>query len=214
MTSLVRLLAFLPTPSVTVLALAAAGCGGPARPATPPANTGPGGGAAGGRIEIDVGQFGPLTPDAVITLDRVQALFPDLTVAPFSVEMEDGEHQAVRVTRDGQQLFDIWIEGTTLVNVEAFSPEIHARNGVAVGQRYADAVAGLGELDCYGMAEEDGGNAICWSLASPTVGVILPLSDDGDNQFYGEAILPEQRDRALGGARIERLVWAPAMARD
>ena len=191
--------------SAPLLGLVLLACGSTST-SRPIANTAPPG--DGDRLVLAPTGLGQLTANTPPTLARVRDALRGFSISDHDHEREDGMHHAFRVARGGATWLEIEHDNTKVLAVEIRTTKIATSSGAVVGQSFAEARRRLGEIECYGMLEEDAGNALCWSKATPTIGVILPLHDER-SEYYGERVPPERYDAALARSQVERLVWSP-----
>ncbi len=115
--------------------------------ATPPASA-----QSDDRFVIGVDGLGPVTRDAVVTLDDVRAAYPELSVVaePFYAE---GERYERIVARDGRAIvFTVELDEGRFRDITAYSPMITDVYGARVGEPLADLPAVTARL-CVLMAD-------------------------------------------------------------
>ena len=154
--------------------------------------------------------LGALSATTPITVEAVQPLFPDLEVTTDKVEREDGEHVFLRAARKGAPTpeFLIYFADQKLYSVEVWTPDIPTSGGAAVGQTFADAAAALGGVECFGAVEEEGGNAYCWSTATKSLAIVVPLNDE-TSKYYDKDVPAADHATAFANQKVEKLVWGP-----
>lgn len=167
--------------------------------------------AAPTKLDLAPTHLGPIKGDTPVDVAGLQKLLPDLKVEDASYDTEDGPHSAVKVSRGDTALFKIEHEDGKLEAVEIFSADIKSDTGLVVGQTFDEAIKALGKgAECYGMVEEQGGNALCHAPGSSWIyAVIVPMHDD-KGTYYDKKVPAKKFKKVFAGKTVDSVIWSPA----
>jgi|GEM_PF-5933051 len=155
-------------------------------------------------------RLGPLTASSKIDEATLRSSFPGADVARRVDSSEGDEFEVFEVTRAGEPVFRVYPASGALSAVEVYADEYRLDGAIAVGTPFEQLQTRLGDLECFGGAEENAGRAFCSSASEAGLVFVFPLHDPR-SELYA-APLEGDKLAAVAGQAIEYIVWTPERA--
>lgn len=120
------------------------------------------------RVVFSRNGAGPLTADTKVTRDGLRKLFAGYEIVPVVYSDEGGEARGFEVRRKRTRVLFIHVDGSRILRVGGYAPEVDSELGVRVGEPLGQIRAKIPSLLCH-VDTDYGDGVLCLSPDLPNL---------------------------------------------